>query len=57
MIQTQYSLAEFKQKIEFPAENYAVMIKQENEQVNEIKSKQPYFLLKYCSLTFLNFYI
>ncbi len=57
MIQTQYILAEFKQKIEFPAENYAVMIKQENEQVNEIKSKQFYVLFKYCSLSFLSFYI
>jgi len=52
MIQTKYSLAGFEHKIEFMAEIHSIMIKQ----VNEIKSKRLYSILKYCSLSFLSFY-
>ena len=42
--------------VSFMAETYSFLNKPENKYINEAKSFKYYFLLKYCSLSFLSFY-
>ena len=42
--------------VSFMAETYSIMNEPENKYINEAKSSRYYFLLKYCSLSFLSFY-